>query len=76
MARTPPTAQIRNSPPGSSRRFLLIAGVLAGLVILGTGAFFALALRDNPRGVAGTALAETVVQGASPLTAVAASSGA
>ena len=27
----------------------VIAGVLAGLVILGTGAFLALALRDNPR---------------------------
>ena len=60
MARTPPTAQVRNSPPGGSRRFLLIAAVLAGLVILGTGAFLALALRDNPRGVAGTALASAI----------------
>ncbi|HEX3414063.1 MAG TPA: hypothetical protein VHT00_20335, partial [Stellaceae bacterium] len=60
MARTPPTAQVRNSPPGGSRRFLLIAAVLAGLVILGTGAFLALALRDTPRGVAGTALASAI----------------
>ena len=60
MARTPPTAQVRNSPPGSSRRFLLIAGVLAGLVILGTGAFLALTLQGTPRGVAGSALAGAI----------------
>jgi protein SCO1/2 len=60
MARTAPTAQARNSPPGGSRRFLPIAAVLAGFVILGTGAFLALALRDNPRGVAGTALASAI----------------
>ena len=60
MARTPPTAQVRNSPPGSSRRFLLIAGALAGFVILGTGAFLALALQGTPRGVAGTALAGAI----------------
>ena len=60
MARTPPTAQVRKSPPGGSRRFLLIAAVLAGVVILGTGAFLALGLRDNPRGVAGTALASAI----------------
>src|SRR5271169_1914440 len=60
MARTPPTAQFRNSPPGGSRRFLLIAAALAGFVILGTGAFLALALRDNPRGAAGTALASAI----------------
>jgi protein SCO1/2 len=60
MARTPPTAQLRNPPSGGSRRFLLIAAVLAGLVILGTGTFLALALRDSPRGVAGTALAGAI----------------
>jgi protein SCO1/2 len=60
MARTPLTAPVRNSPPGGSRRFLLIAAVLAGLVVLGTGAFLALALRDNPRGVAGTALGSAI----------------
>lgn len=47
-------------PADSSRRFLLIAVVLAGLVILGTGGFLALALRDNPRGVAGTPLASAI----------------
>jgi protein SCO1 len=60
MARTPPTARVGNSPPGSSRRFLLIAGLLAGFVILGTGAFLALALQGTPRGVAGTALAGAI----------------
>ncbi|MBV8507052.1 MAG: SCO family protein, partial [Alphaproteobacteria bacterium] len=60
MARTAPNTQVRTSPAGGSRRFLLIAGALAGLVILGIGAFFALALRDNPRGVAGTAFASAI----------------
>src|SRR6201987_5212805 len=60
MARTPPTAQVRTSPAGGSRRFLLIAAILAGLVILGTGAFLVLALREGPRGVAGTALASAI----------------
>jgi protein SCO1/2 len=41
-------------------RFLLIAAVLAGMVVLGTGAFLAWELRDNPRGVAGTALASAI----------------
>ena len=43
MARTPQTVEVRNSPLGGSRRFLLIAALLAGLVMLGTGAFLALA---------------------------------
>jgi protein SCO1/2 len=60
MARTPQAAQVRNPLSGGSRRFLLIAAVLAGLVILGTGAFLALALRDTPRGVAGMALASAI----------------
>jgi protein SCO1 len=34
--------------------------VLGGLVILGAGAFLGLTLRDNPRGVAGTALASAI----------------
>jgi protein SCO1 len=52
----------RNSAARTSGtpRFLLIAALLAGLVILGTGGFLALALRDNPRGVAGTALASAI----------------
>src|SRR3984893_18451221 len=60
MARTPPTGPARTSPGGCSRPLLLIAGVLAGLLILGTGAFLAVALRDNPRGVAGMALASAI----------------
>jgi len=60
MARTTPTAQPRNSPLRGSPRFLLIAATLAGLVILGTGAFLALVLRDTPRGAAGTALASAI----------------
>jgi protein SCO1 len=60
MPRTSSTAQPSNPSPRGSPRFLLIAAILAGLVILGTGAFLALALRDTPRGVAGTALASAI----------------
>jgi protein SCO1/2 len=60
MARTSSTAHPANPPRRASPRFLLIAAILAGLVILGTGAFLALALREGPRGVAGTALASAI----------------
>src|ERR1700720_5060338 len=60
MARTSTTAQSSNTPPRGSARFLLVAAILAGLVILGTGVFLALALRDNPRGAAGTVLASAI----------------
>jgi protein SCO1/2 len=60
MARTSTTAQSSNPPPRGSPRFLLVAAILAGLVILGTGAFLALSLRDNPRGAAGTVLASAI----------------
>jgi protein SCO1 len=60
MARTSTTAQSSNPPLRGSRRFLLIAAILAGLVILGTGAFVAVALRDNPRGAAGTLLVSAI----------------
>jgi protein SCO1/2 len=60
MARNPPAGLPGKSRSGGSPRFILIAGVLAGLVILGTAAFLALALRDTPRGVAGTALASAI----------------
>jgi len=60
MARTPSTAQPPNPSPKGSPRFLLIAAILAGLVILGTGAFLALSLRDTPRGAAGTVLASAI----------------
>jgi protein SCO1 len=59
MARTPSAGPPARSS-GRSPRFLLVAAVLAGLVILGTGAFLALALRDSPRGAAGTALASAI----------------
>ena len=51
MARTPPTGRVRTSPGGGSRRFLLIAGVLAGLLILGTGAFLAVARGNATRDI-------------------------
>src|ERR1700724_4254835 len=60
MARTSTTAQSSNPPPRGSPLFFLIAAVPAGLLILGTGAFLSLALRDNPRGAAGTALASAI----------------
>lgn len=54
-----PRRPAKPATAGSSR-FLLLAVVLAGLVILGTGGFLALALRDSPRGVAGTPLASAI----------------
>jgi protein SCO1/2 len=50
----------RKSAPGGSPRFILAAAVLAGLVILGVGAFLALSFRDSPRGAAGTMLASAI----------------
>ncbi|MBV9201890.1 MAG: hypothetical protein JOY83_19585, partial [Alphaproteobacteria bacterium] len=55
MLRTGSTTRSSAAP-----RFLLIAAILAGLVIIGTGAFLFLALRDTPRGAAGTALASAI----------------
>jgi protein SCO1/2 len=43
-----------------SERFVLVAALFAGLVILGAGAFLALSLRDTPRGAAGTLLASAI----------------
>jgi len=60
MARNATAGPSGKPSPGGSPRFVLIAAVLAGLVILGAGAILALALRDNPRGVAGTALASAI----------------
>src|SRR5689334_16298893 len=60
MARISPTGQPSNPSPRGSPRFLVISALLAGLVILGTGAFLALTLRESPRGVAGTALASAI----------------
>jgi protein SCO1 len=52
--------EMARNPFAGSPRFVLVATVLAGLIILGAGAFLALALHDNPRGVAGTALASAI----------------
>jgi protein SCO1 len=60
MARNSPAARRAKSAPGGSRRFVLVAAALAALVILGAGVFLALALRDNPRGAAGTVLASAI----------------
>ena len=45
---------------GGSPRFLLAAVLLAGLVILGAGAFLGLALQISPRGVAGSVLGSAI----------------
>ena len=45
------------NPPG---RLVLVAVLLAGLVILGAGAFLALSLHETPRGAAGTLLASAI----------------
>jgi protein SCO1/2 len=47
-------------PPGGSPRFLLAGAVLAGIVILAAGVFFALVMREGPRGVGGTALGSAI----------------
>jgi protein SCO1 len=60
MARSPVAGPSGKLMRGKSPRLLLIAVGLAGLVILAAGTFLALELRDNPRGVAGTALASAI----------------
>jgi len=60
MARNVSGGTSGKSAPGGSPRFVLVAAVAAALVILGAGLFLALALRDNPRGVGGTALASAI----------------
>ena len=60
MARNPPAARPGKSAPRGSPRFVLVATALAALVILGAGVFLALMLRDNPRGAAGTVLANAI----------------
>jgi len=45
------------NPPG---RFVLVATLLGGFVILGAGAFLALSLHETPRGAAGTLLASAI----------------
>jgi protein SCO1/2 len=44
----------------SQRRFVLVAVLLGGLVILAAGAFLGLGLRETPKGAAGTLLASAI----------------
>jgi protein SCO1/2 len=46
--------------PAGAPRFVLIAVTLAGLLVLAAGAILGLALRDNPKGAAGTVLASAI----------------
>ncbi len=45
---------------GLSHRLVLVAALLAAFIILGSGAFLALELHDNPRGAAGTLLGSAI----------------
>jgi protein SCO1 len=60
MARNPSDRVARPAAPANSRRLVLVAVVLGGLVILGAGVLVALAYRDTPRGAAGTLLASAI----------------
>jgi protein SCO1 len=44
----------------SQRRFVLVAVLLGGLIILAAGAFLGLGLRETPKGAAGTLLASAI----------------
>src|SRR5215472_16820102 len=59
MSGTSPAAPVRKTPPRAPR-YLLVAALLAGLVVLGAGGYLALILRDNPQGVAGSPLAGAI----------------
>jgi protein SCO1 len=50
----------RPSPLRPRSHLVLAAALLAGFAILGTGAFVALDLHDNPRGAAGTLLGSAI----------------
>ena len=60
MARTSQAASSGKWPSGGAPRYLIVAAALAALVVLGTGGYLALMLRDKPRGAAGTALAGVI----------------
>jgi protein SCO1 len=60
MARNSPGRAPSAGAPATSRRFILAAAVLGGLVILGAGVLLALAQHDTPRGAAGTLLASAI----------------
>ena len=44
----------------SQRRFVLVAVLLGGLVVLAAGAFLGLGMRETPKGAAGTLLASAI----------------
>ncbi len=46
--------------PNRSPRFILAAGLLAGFIILGAGAFLGLQLQEGPRGAAGGLLGSAI----------------
>src|SRR5258708_14748156 len=46
--------------PGGAPRFAVIAVTLAGLLVLAAGGLLSLALRDNPKGAAGTLLSSAI----------------
>src|SRR4029077_17880368 len=60
MARNLSGRATRAGAAGNSRRFVLAAVLLGGLVIMGAGVLLALAHRDTPRGAAGTLLASAI----------------
>jgi protein SCO1/2 len=60
MARNPLGRTTPAGPPANSRRFVLAACLLGGLVIMGAAALLALAHRDTPKGAAGTLLASAI----------------
>jgi protein SCO1/2 len=60
MARNLSGRATRAGAAANSRRFVLAAVLLGGLVIMGAGVLLALAHRDSPRGAAGTLLASAI----------------
>jgi protein SCO1 len=60
MARNSPGRAPQTGTSAASRRFILVAAVLGGLVILGAGVLFAMLQHDAPRGAAGTLLARAI----------------
>ena len=50
----------RPASPRTPPRFALLAIVFAGVLVIAAGVLLALALRETPRGVAGTALASAI----------------
>lgn len=47
-------------PPRTTPRFAIVAIVFAGVLVVAAGVLLALALRETPRGAAGTALASAI----------------